>query len=483
MANNHMGDVNHGKLIVDELSNIVQKYDLNAAVKLQFRQLDTFIHNDFLNSDLKYVKRFKETELSKNQFKELVEYIRLKGLKTCSTAFDNDSIPWLEELDISIIKVASCSIDDWPLLEVISEINKKIVISTAGASIDILHRVYDLFKSKDRDFAFMHCVGDYPTPHDKSNLHRISLLRHEFPDIEIGYSTHESPRQKTTSTYAMAMGCTILEKHVALPTEKIKINDYSLQPSDLESLMSEIVYYNEAVHGRSVTEVTSLRALKRGMYFSDNLTMGDTIEKNHLYFCMPVQTDSDHYHYDASNINDVVGEKLACNVSKDQLVTSNLFQLSKRNRALNKFRTQISSMLDDAKIAYGNEELEISCHFGLNNFHNIGCAIINRVNREYCKKLIIVLPNQRHPTHRHIQKEECFELLHGDCEVTLDKKIIKLKQGKPLLVHQQVNHSFRSEQGCILEEISSTHIKGDSVYSDSNINKLPLEKRKIITKL
>ena len=94
MANNHMGSVEHGKLIVDELAKIAEKYDLNAAVKLQFRQLDTFIHEDFLNSDLKYVKRFKETRLSQKQFKELVDYIRDKGLKTCSTSFDNDSIPW-----------------------------------------------------------------------------------------------------------------------------------------------------------------------------------------------------------------------------------------------------------------------------------------------------------------------------------------------------------------------------------------------------
>ena len=209
MANNHMGSVNHGKRIIDELAVITEKYNLNAAIKLQFRQLDTFIHKDFLNSDLKYVKRFKETELSKEQFKEIIDYINLRRFKTCSTAFDNDSIPWFSELDIAVIKVASCSIDDWPLLNEISDINKKIIISTAGAKMDVLRRVYNLFKSKGRDFAFMHCVGDYPTPHTKSNLSRIGVLKQEFPDIEIGYSTHEDPRAKTTSTYAMAMGCTI----------------------------------------------------------------------------------------------------------------------------------------------------------------------------------------------------------------------------------------------------------------------------------
>ena len=146
------------------------------------------------------------------------------------------------------------------------------------------------------------------------------------------------------------------------------------------------------------------------------------------------------------------------------------------------YKLKISSLLQEAKISHTNEELEISAHFGLKNFHKTGCAIINRINREYCKKLIIVLPNQSHPTHRHIQKEECFELLHGDCTVMLGNKEIKLKQGKPVLVPRRVNHSFRSDQGCVIEEVSTTHIKGDSIYDDPNINKLPLERRKILTR-
>ena len=53
MANNHMGSVEHGKRIIDEFSTNAKHYGMNAAMKLQFRQLDTFIHKDFLDSDLK----------------------------------------------------------------------------------------------------------------------------------------------------------------------------------------------------------------------------------------------------------------------------------------------------------------------------------------------------------------------------------------------------------------------------------------------
>ena len=66
---------------------------------------------------------------------------------------------------------------------------KKIIISTGGAEMETLRKVYSLFKHNNRDFAFMHCVGEYPTPIECSNLNRITKLKEEFPDIEIGFST------------------------------------------------------------------------------------------------------------------------------------------------------------------------------------------------------------------------------------------------------------------------------------------------------
>ena len=74
MANNHQGQVSHAKKIIDQFSILAKKYDLQAAIKLQFRQLDSFIHEDFKNSNLKFVKRFNETKLSKEQ----ADYISVK---------------------------------------------------------------------------------------------------------------------------------------------------------------------------------------------------------------------------------------------------------------------------------------------------------------------------------------------------------------------------------------------------------------------
>ena len=64
MANNHQGSVKHAKKIIDEFSSLAKEKKITAAIKFQFRQLDTFIHNDYKGSDLKFVKRFNSTKLS-----------------------------------------------------------------------------------------------------------------------------------------------------------------------------------------------------------------------------------------------------------------------------------------------------------------------------------------------------------------------------------------------------------------------------------
>ena len=128
MANNHMGSVDHAKTIVDQFAKLSKKWKLTAGVKLQFRNLDTFIHPDFQErNDLKYVKRFNETKLSKEQFKEIVDYIKASGLLAITTPFDNESIPLTDELNIDVLKVASCSVDDWPLLNELSIINNELL--------------------------------------------------------------------------------------------------------------------------------------------------------------------------------------------------------------------------------------------------------------------------------------------------------------------------------------------------------------------
>jgi N-acetylneuraminate synthase len=474
MANNHQGSVAHGKLIIKEFGELAAKNNITAAIKFQFRQLDTFIHTDFQQSDLKYVKRFNSTRLSKQQFAELIDFAKTMGLKTMATPFDNESLVWFNELDVDIVKIASCSVDDWPLLRSVAKIDRRIIISTAGADFDTVDKVYDLFKNNSRDISFMHCVGDYPTAIENSNLNRIKEMLKRY-NVEIGISTHESPDQETVVPYAVAIGCKIIEKHVGVQTDVISLNAYSCQSSDMQKVIDKVKVSESAMTGTSQTEKSSLRNLKRGIYLKRVLQLNSSIEDTDVYYSMPLQPGQ----ASVAEIDNVVGKPVERAMNKDSPV--NLVDCYSRIqiKIMQEVKSYVVSICSTANIAFNeNERMEISAHYGLEKFDSLGCTILNRVNREYCKKLLIMKPGQSHPVHHHVLKEEAFELLYGDCILKLNGKDIPMERGKPIVIARGVNHSFRSEKGCIVEEISTTHHKGDSVYEDPNISKLKLSERK-----
>src|SRR3989338_6948127 len=108
MANNHMGDVKHATTIIHRFQKIAKKFNsFNFAFKLQARNIDTFIHPDFKSrQDIKYVKRFSETRLTKKDYKTLKKEIEKCGFVSICTPFDEASVDLIEELDFQIIKIA-----------------------------------------------------------------------------------------------------------------------------------------------------------------------------------------------------------------------------------------------------------------------------------------------------------------------------------------------------------------------------------------
>ena len=142
LANNHQGSVEHALKIIKECAKVVHKHNIRAAIKFQFRQYATFIHPDhFEGSDNKHIPRFLSTELSKSDWQILFDAVKKEGMLTMCTPFDNESVPVISEMDFDIIKVASCSAKDWPLLEEIARASKPVIASTGGLELNDIDTV------------------------------------------------------------------------------------------------------------------------------------------------------------------------------------------------------------------------------------------------------------------------------------------------------------------------------------------------------
>ena len=122
IANNHQGSLEHGKKIINKHSAELKKKNVKAGFKFQFRNLETFIHRDFKGSkDTKHISRFESTKLSDREYQELFNLIKENNFFTICTAFDEISVDKIIKMKFDIIKVASCSSNDWPLLEKVSK--------------------------------------------------------------------------------------------------------------------------------------------------------------------------------------------------------------------------------------------------------------------------------------------------------------------------------------------------------------------------
>lgn len=477
MANNHMGDVNHGIALIQAFARVCKPFPLKFAFKLQYRDLDTFIHPQMQGrEDIKYIKRFSETRLTRQDFDRLIAEIRAHGFLTMSTPFDEASVDLIEAQQLDIIKIASCSFTDWPLLERIAETNQPIIASTAGASLDQIDRVVSFLTHRKKQFAIMHCVGEYPTPDSHMHLSQVDVLkerlRTRYPEINIGFSTHESPENLDIVKMAVAKGVGIFEKHVGLVTDKYSLNAYSATPEQLEAWLHAMQYAitvcGESQQKRPINaqEAASLRSLQRGVFAKRNIPAGQVLSNADVYFAFPPEegqlTANDWSKYVRFSANSAI--------AKDAAITPQNTDASDTRQTILDIIKNVNNFLKQSNVVVpGSADLEISHHYGLEQFNKTGLTLINVINRDYCKKLLVTLPGQSHPEQYHQHKEETFHVLYGEVKLTLNNICHLLNPGDVVTIEPGTRHAWTSDTGAVIEEISTTHIVNDSYYTDPQI--------------
>jgi len=474
LANNHNGSVAHGKAIIDSAAEALSEIGFPAAIKFQYRDLDTLIHPDFVgNYAFKYIKRFEETRISDSDYLELVDYSRERGFLTACTPFDEISVKKVVDHGFDIMKVASACATDWPLLTEVAKHDMPVIVSTGGLSIRETDRVAAFMSKRVTHLALMHCVAVYPTPDDQLALNRIDTLRDRYKGITIGYSTHENPDNFVAGGLALAKGAQILERHVGLESEGMSVNAYSSQAGELKSWAEHLRDAAKMMSGMdhsnyvNQAELDSVRALRRGVYAKRVLSAGSEITDDDIMFAIPVLDDQI-----TANMWSKLEHKTARSEigSKEKLTAHNV-SISDTNAVVRELVERSKLHFESAGIIVPNRSaVELSHHYGLERFDEFGIVMVTVVNRDYCKKVIGVFPGQSHPEHVHKKKEETFICMSGTLLVDLGGAVHTLKAGDILTVEVGVPHSFSSPDGAVFEEISSTHYVDDSYYTDESIN-------------
>ena len=482
MANNHMGDLKHGIKIIETLRAVSDDFpNFKFAVKLQYRD-DSFFHPLHINrTDHKLIKRFVETRLGEKKFAQLIKAIISNKFIPICTPWDEKAVDYLEKQNIQIYKIASCSFNDWDLLERISKTRKPVIASTAGASKLSIDKVNSFFKHKKINFNFMHCVGEYPTNDKDLRLDQIDYLIKNYPGVNIGWSTHENPYNFGSIMIAVAKGATIFEKHVGLEDKGYKLNLYSANPNQIRQWLSAAhkafemggdVKTNRKSFNKK--EIDDLRILYRGAYAKENIRKGQMLKKK--YFLAMPNVENQLVASDLGKFNKYTAVK---NIEKNSPLFMDDFELDyyRGNVEDKKFiiKDKVLETINKFDLILPKQtKAEISHHYGINNFFKKGAILFHIVNKEYSKIVVMMFPKQEYPAHFHVAKNETYFIIHGDLTVKVGKKNYYLKRGDMLSVNKKEVHSFKTTNGVVFEEIASKYIKNDSKYLD----KMKIDKKR-----
>ncbi len=297
VTNNHQGKLERGIQIIREHSRVARFNNVRAAIKLQFRNIESFVHKDFSDrEDIYYIKRIKDSHLSKEDFSVLVDNIRKNGCIPMSTPFDEKSVDLCVEFEMSIIKVASADNNDWLLLEKIAKTKKPVIVSTGGISLKDMDDLVLFFENRGIPLALNHCIAAYPTEDHELELHQIDYLKRRYPAHPIGISTHEYHDWTSSMFICYGKGVHLFERHIDIDSDGFKVAPYSSLPGQMDSYFKAFHKAREmcgtAKDERRIPldrEVTYLDSYVRGAYAKHDLQLGQTLTEEDIYLAIPLQ--------------------------------------------------------------------------------------------------------------------------------------------------------------------------------------------------
>lgn len=185
-------------------------------------------------------------EFGRDEYLELKRFSREIGIDFFATAFDIPSVEFLEEIDLPAYKVASADVTNTPLLRVLADTGKPIILSTGGASFDSVEHAYRTLEEGGGDIAVLQCTAGYPAAWEELDLRVIQTYREAFPRSVAGLSSHDNGIAMSAAAYAL--GGRIVEKHFTLDrTMKGTDHSFSLEPQGLSKMVRDLDRLHKAL--------------------------------------------------------------------------------------------------------------------------------------------------------------------------------------------------------------------------------------------
>jgi len=264
---NHNGSFELAKKLVDAAKNAgadavkFQTFKSENLVSRKAEKADYQKKNSGSNES--QLEMLKKLELDYDSFLKLADYCKFKGIAFMSTAFDNESIQFLSNIEMPYWKIPSGEITNLPYLKKIGAFNKPVLLSTGMADLGEVEDAIQVLTNSGLDYnkiTVLHCTTEYPAPIEEVNLLAMKSMGKAF-NLRYGYSDHTEG--VAIPIAAVALGAEVIEKHFTLdkgmegPDHKA-----SLEPDELAEMVNSIRIIEKAM-GDGVKRVTKTELKNR----------------------------------------------------------------------------------------------------------------------------------------------------------------------------------------------------------------------------
>jgi N-acetylneuraminate synthase len=253
---NHNGDINIAKKLIDEAK--LAGFD---AVKFQKRDINLVYDKKTLDSQRKSpwgsTQRDQKLglEFNKSEYDQINEYCNNLKILWFASAWDINSLEFLDSYNLKYNKIASAMIVDDNFLKLVAKKKKHTFISTGMSKLEHIDNAVKIFEDEKCSFELMHCVSVYPMKVNDANLITINFLKERY-NCDVGYSGHEVGL--AVSYAAIGLGITSLERHITLDRAMYGSDQAaSLEIKGMRELVKNIRIMEQSIGQNKLGEIHS----------------------------------------------------------------------------------------------------------------------------------------------------------------------------------------------------------------------------------
>ena len=280
ISGNHSNSFSHLKKLIMEAIN--QKVDLVKfqvytphSLTIQSNQKDFMIKKGKWSKHRTLFRLFEKSYTPWIWIEKLVKLLEKNKINWFASAFDKNSVDFLEKINCKAYKIASPEITDINLIEYLAQKKKPIVFSTGMSKTEDINLALNTVKKYHNKFAILKCISKYPASYKDLNLSSIRTLKKRYKCV-IGFSDHTI--DELSSILAITQGAKIIEKHFKLDNDNDSSDSHFSMPiSNYKHLKKKIISVDLCMGNKNQIFTVSKKLIKdrRSLYITENVQKGD----------------------------------------------------------------------------------------------------------------------------------------------------------------------------------------------------------------